>query len=353
MKEFDPFGIKSPTWAGGVTVGDRNYLNIEARAVLVGTRIIDIPFLYNVLTREFVPHSIPIKWNDVSEIKIPILIDYKVTRWRSSGPGLPIPVAKGVGSYDLVQSWAIKYVGSDVLLEAPTLKDNGSASSKDSDIVVSARVETTQWSPKLGLATVKLLVKLSAGETRQGATFGLQVGGQHASAGVSSSPQTTTSAYSKDYELKVSYLVTDRPKPSVEERFLRTDVYFAEDKDDLLSQDIVKLRDEWYYPMTERYPALSTAVREGKCPITLIGYASDTGPANLTKKEDYNVKISRRRIDSVANGLRKIMDSDKIAFQRDARGQADVTQRGAADQEKRVRISIDRGTADGLISQGK
>jgi outer membrane protein OmpA-like peptidoglycan-associated protein len=80
----------------------------------------------------------------------------------------------------------------------------------------------------------------------------------------------------------------------------------------------------------------------------LNGYASVTG-----RDANYNLILSSQRISSVAAAISKILKSEKIGYLRTALGQTTARQPGAADQERRVEIVIDRQGATAALSKIK
>jgi hypothetical protein len=326
--------------------GHRNFLKIDATAIIIGkTQNFSVPFNHNIKNNTFIPKSFNIKWEDVTELHISLDVSYEITVWAKQN-GVPFPQESGAGFYKIIQKWDVNYSQDGISLLGSRAIDQGSSPGKEATLVVAMNLNVQEYNKKTTLSAAIMVLKFSLGYTRQGATFGFSVGPFSASGGGGS----TSSGYSKDYEIRMDYLAVGKPEAAKAKVMLPDDVIrgpiitFERDEWDMPGDMLNRIRTDWYIPLNRQYPALSEAVKDARVPISVFGYASSTGTPQ------HNLELSAKRANSVVQALKIVTGSDKLWIIIVPRGSSQVRTAGEVDQEKRVSFELARETSELIVS---
>jgi hypothetical protein len=250
----------------------------------------------------------------------------------------------------LDQGWRVAYGDNGLGLEAKPLRNVASPHGKG-NFAIAVDLATDQTSHETGSTYVSLLVRLKGGYTNDGFTIGWK--------GLGATLGKASGSYVEDYELKLNILVTGKPNKQPEPFILpdelrRMTVYFdepikpgkipGEDQPNLSLTELHRLEDTWTRPLQTRAPELYDVIKSGDCPLTLTGYASDTGNVQ------HDFEISKKRITSVAEALKDLIESKRLNIKPVPLGHSAKKVHGPAQQEKRVVISIDPQIAEQKIA---
>ncbi len=305
------------------------YMKVNATIRLIdgsGKALRFVPFIFG--STDFVPHVLHLKWKEMQEIEqigIFIDIDYDI---------VAVPMdskAQGQGSFRLLQPWRVTQGQNGVLLDKINFKHLVSPK-YSKGFAVGVELNTDQTPRESDVAFVSLQLRLTGGFTDAG--FTVSVGYGPVSAGVPVGE--IGGSYLQDYEFKATIHIHERPEKSdpinLPADLLTHIVYFdeptrpgkapGEDQPNLSATELRRLEDAWVKPLQSRAKELYWVISDGKCPITLKGYASTTG----TRKHDD--EMSDRRISSVEEAIKGAFESDKINIVPIPKGHGSATQPG-------------------------
>lgn len=293
---------------------------------------------------DFIPLPVTVNWKQVEEVHIAVDIRYDIKVWSNG-----IVVATGVGKYQLDQGWRIVYGENGLVLVQKPFK-NVVPPTGTGDFAVAVDLAADQNPHETAPTDASLLVRLKGGYGDDGIKIGVK--------GVGVSLGKSSGSYGEDYELKLNINVKGKPDKQPEPIILPADllseiVYFddrkpgkppGEDQPNLSAAELRRLGDTWIKALQTRAPELYDVIKSGDCPLTLIGYASNTAG------RQYDIKISDKRIDSVVEAIKDLFRSKQVTFKRVPRGHDAATQTGAIAREKRVEILIDPQVAQQKIA---
>ncbi len=346
------------TGGDGLAAYVPSYIEITPSAKVIGANgqtLAEATFGFNPAHWQFFPITLDIDWKQAEEIHISTDISYSIvvsSVWTTFH-------AVGKGNYKLDQAWRIVYGDNGVSLEPRPTKQ---LSHGDGDYVVAVQLQPDQSAHEVGPTYVSLLVRLVGGNSDDGVQVGVQVEG----VGVNTTVGKDADSNTEDFELKVILHVRGKPeapaKPAdpivIPDDLLRHIVYFdeqmgagkrpGEDSSDLSATELRRLDDNWVRPLKSRAPELYAVIKNGNCPITLVGFASNTAT------ETYDLNLSQRRITSVEEAMTDDFDgSPHLKFSVLPVGHSFATQDGAVPREKRVEINIDKQAAQRAIEAGR
>jgi hypothetical protein len=294
---------------------------------------------------DFLPLPLTVNWKQVEEVHITVDIRYDIKVWSNG-----IVVATGVGKYQLDQGWRIVY-GENGLVLVPKPFKNVVPPTGAGDFAVAVDLAADQNPHETAPTDASLLVRLKGGYGDDGIKIGVK--------GVGVSLGKSSGNYGEDYELKLNINVKGKPDKQPEPIILPPDllrmiVYFddpikvgkppGEDQPNLSVAELHRLDDTWIKALQTRAPELYDVIKSGDCPLTLIGYASDTAD------RQYDIKISDKRINSVAEAIKDLIRSEQVTFKPVPRGHDAARQTGVVAREKRVEILIDPQVAQQKIA---
>lgn len=337
MKIYNPHKYK-----GGI--------NIDAKVSIIGDVTHELDFTgFSAIFLEKYWH---IKWQTVTEIKLNINIDYAlyednianvalVQIMQNSRVQKNYPNAPGTGHYKFSTSWLVHYGDDGLTFDPQGTVDLGS-NGGSSGVAVAVELTQNQNSHEADAAFVSLLIKMKAGDSSDGLSFGLY------GVGVSGLG-ASKSSYSLDVPLKVFLYAVNRPskeKPvTIPEDLLSFSVRFMENERVISDAHLSRL-DDWISRLKRDSPSLTGAIKGGKVPISLSGYASTTGSTKV------NDKISLDRVTSLEIEIKRKFESRAIRFLRQAKGNREAEQKGAVPAERRVDIKLDRAEAIKAVQSG-
>jgi outer membrane protein OmpA-like peptidoglycan-associated protein len=311
------------------------FLEIDGKLVVHGEPKREMPFIYDPYPQNrFRPILTAFKWQTAKEVEVILKIRYDLKVM----PGLA--VFNGGGEYVISLKWDVQYGKNGITLLDPAVRTLSSKRKGDFEMLV--EVNRRQPTLESDVATTLLDLTLTGVYADGGASF--ERGGFTVPLG------GDKGTYVKTYEFAIVQHATGRTAAPVElpEKLLSHNVMFEkEDQSQISHLQFQRLEDTWADPLRD-YPELVDALRTGRCSLTLNGYASVTG-----RDANYNLILSSQRISSVAAAISKILKSEKIGYLRTALGQTTARQPGAADQERRVEIVIDRQGATAALSKIK
>ena len=318
-------------------------INVDAKAIIVGRTINELYFHgYSAILQAQYWH---ILWKTVKEIKLIVKIDYALHEDTVAGSAIGsitrspevqknYPNMPGTGHYNFSTSWLVHY-GSDGLTFDPQGTIDLGSTAGSSGVTVAVELAQNQNTHEADAAFVSLLIKMKGGEASDGLSFGLYGVGV---SGIGAS----SSSFSRDMPLKVFLFALNRPskeKPAaIPEDLLSFSVRFVENERVISDAHLSRL-DDWISRLKREAPNLAGAIKGGKVPITLSGYASTTGSAEV------NDKISQDRVTSLEIEIKRKFESQAIRFVRQAKGKREAEQKGAVPAERRVDIKLDRAEA--------
>jgi hypothetical protein len=340
MHELDPWDLKGE-------------IEIRPYAKLIdssGKTVRELLIPYFPGNNDFTPLSLTENWKEVEEIHIIVDIDYNIMVATTFHPFK----AQGAGSYRLDQGWRVVYGDNGLVLEPKPYK-NVVPASGSGDFAFAVDLLTDQNPRENGPTYASLLLRLRGGETDDGITLGVTAG----PATIGGAFAKSSASYVEDYELKLNINVNGKPGKQPEPIILPADmlkevVYFdepikagntpGEDQPNLSAAELRRLEDTWIRPLQSRAPELYDVIKSGDCPLTLMGYASDTGNVQ------YDFAISQKRITSVTEALKNLIGSERLKINRVPLGHYAARQTGAVAREKRVEILIDPQAAQQKIA---
>lgn len=319
-------------------------INIDAKVIISGDVTHELEFSdINSIILDKYWH---IKWNKVSKITINVKIDYGLVRKNSVVDAMMYPLTQspraqkdypdlpGTGHYNLSTSWLVQYGESGITFAPQGIVDLGSNGGA-AGVAVAVELAQNQNALEADAAFVSLMIRMKGGDSSDGISFGLLGVGV---SGIGASK----SSYSRDLPLKVFLFATDRPrkeKPAtIPEDLLSFSVRFAENERVVSDAHLSRL-DDWISRLKREAPNLTGAIKGGKVPISLSGYASTTGSAKVDDR------ISQDRVTSLEIEIRRKFESKAIRFVRQAKGHREAEQKGAVPAERRVDIKLDRAEA--------
>jgi hypothetical protein len=335
MREINPWGQRN------------SYIEINGYATLIdsnGKKVFE--FLIPCSPGgDFIPLPLTVNWKQADEVQITVDIGYDIKVWSNG-----IVVATGTGKYRLDQGWRIVY-GENGLVLVPKPFKNVVPPTGTGDFAMAVDLAADQKPHETAPTDASLLVRLKGGYGDDGAKIGVK--------GVGVSLGKSSGNYGEDYKFKLNINVKGKPDKQPEPIILPADlltmiVYFddpikvgkppGEDQPNLSAAELRRLGDTWIKPLQTRAPELYDVIKSGDCSLTLIGYASKTAD------RQYDIKISGKRIDSVAAAIRDGFRSEQVAFKPVPRGHDAARQTGVVANEKRVEILIDPQAAQHKIA---
>ncbi len=327
----------------------RGKINIDAKVLVIGDVTHHLDFTgYNALLLARYWH---IKWKEVSEIKIIVNIDYHlfegfvndITFRMASDPSVQkeYPRMYGTGHYKFSTSWLVHYGPDGLTFDPQGAVDLGSIGGS-AGVTVAVELAQNQNTHEADAAFVSLILKMKMGASGDGFSFGI---GPVGLSGIGSSK----SGYSVDMPLKVFLYAINRPSKektaTVPEDLLSFSVRFVENERVISDAHLSRL-DDWISRVKRDAPSLTGAIKVGKVPILLSGYASTTGSTKI------NDKISLDRVTSLEIEIKRKFESPTITFVRQAKGNREAEQKGAVPAERRVDIKLDRAQAIKAVQAG-
>lgn len=325
-------------------------INVDASVLIIGDVTQELNFTgYNAI---FLARYWHIDWQKVKEIKININIDYALHEDTVAGAVMggvmqspkvqkDYPNAPGTGHYKFSASWLVHY-GSDGLTFDPQDPVDLGSIGGSAGITVAVELAQKQNTHEADAAFVSLLVKMKMGSSSDGIGFGI---GPVGLSGIGASK----SGYSIDMPLKVFLHAVNRPSKekqvTIPEDLLSFSVRFVENERVISDAHLSRL-DDWIGRLKRDAPSLTGAIKGGKVPILLSGYASTTGSTKV------NDKISLDRVTSLEIEIKRKFESRTIRFVRQAKGNREAEQKGAVPAERRVDIKLDRAEALKAVQAG-
>lgn len=318
-------------------------INIDAKLIIIGDVTHELDF--TGISAIFLAKYWHIDWQKVREIKLVVKIDYALHKDSVAGSVLSgviqnpktqknYPNMPGTGHYNFSTSWLVHYGADGITFDPQGTVDLGSTAGS-SGVAVAVELAQNQNTHEADAAFVSLLIKMKGGESSDGISFGLYGVGV---SGIGAS----SSSFSRDLPLKVFLYAVNRPrkeKPAaIPEDLLSFSVRFVENERVISDAHLSRL-DDWISRLKREGPNLTGAIRSGKVPITLSGYASTTGSAKV------NDKISQDRVTSLEIEIKRKFESQAIRFVRQAKGKREAEQKGPVPAERRVDIKLDRAEA--------
>lgn len=320
---------------------------IDPRVSIIGD--IDYGFEFSHVLEFFIERRWHIKWQKVKEIKFNINIDYDLSEDSNNDAYFPNVYRRlfrlrnplGIGHYKFSTSWLVHYGENGFTFDPQGTVDLGS-SGGSSGVAVAVEVTQNQNSHESDAAFVSLLIKMKMGHSRDGISFGLFGLGVN---GIGASK----SSYSRDVPLKLLLFAVNRPSKeklvTISEDLLSFSIRFVENERVISDAHLSRL-DDWISRLKRDSPSLTGAIKGGKVPILLSGYASTTGSAKV------NDKISLDRVTSLEIEIKRKFESRAIRFVRQAKGNREAEQKGAVPAERRVDIKLDRAEAIKAVQSG-
>jgi outer membrane protein OmpA-like peptidoglycan-associated protein len=247
------------------------------------------------------------------------------------------------GNFSFIATWKIYHDDSKLVLDYQGERDLGSHSGGPFAIGVQPR--EYQSASQATFKTVTLVMGFNAGWAADGVEIGLSHG---SGVGVSVTSAGESRRYSKDFDLTVQCLV-DQPKQRVKlpSGLLKHPVYFKFKKATLDGGQLSDLKG-WYDKLEEDAPPLFAAIRDGRCPLILSGYASTPG------RPDDNRELSDNRIKAVRLELEsRLFESRKLRITTAPYGEDRALQDGEADAEQRVEVWIKPAHAEKAMTGTK